>query len=140
MLHQVPLSVETDYQGCQNCHEILVVTRPEVILGIHEAYFEAGADVVETDSFGGARLALADNHLEDRAYELNYKAARVAREAADRFSTGARPRFVAGSMGLTPKDISTLHSATFEQFRAGSREGPFRCRGWPSGRMPPRRR
>jgi 5-methyltetrahydrofolate--homocysteine methyltransferase len=119
MLHQVPLSVETDYQGCQNCHEILVVTRPEVILGIHEAYFEAGADVVETDSFGGARLALADNHLEDRAYELNYKAARVAREAADRFSTGARPRFVAGSMGPTPKDISTLHSATFEQFRAG---------------------
>ncbi len=118
MLLQMPLSVEKDYLGCQNCHEILVATRPEVIRGIHEAYFEAGADVVETDSFGGARMTLADNHLQDRARELNYKAAQIAREAADRFSTGGRPRFVAGSMGPTPKDISTIHSATFEQFRA----------------------
>jgi 5-methyltetrahydrofolate--homocysteine methyltransferase len=118
MLHQAPLSIEKDYLGCENCPEILVATRPEVIRGIHEAYFEAGADAVETDTFGGARIALADNHLEDRAYELNYKAARIAREAADRFSTGGRPRFVAGSMGPTPKNISTTRTATFQQFRS----------------------
>src|SRR5579864_3267451 len=75
MLHQVPLSIETDYLGRENCPEILNVTRPDVILGVHRAYFEAGADVVETNTFGGARLALADNHLDDRARELNYEAA-----------------------------------------------------------------
>jgi 5-methyltetrahydrofolate--homocysteine methyltransferase len=119
MLHQVPLSIETDYRGCENCPEILVDTRPDVIRGIHQAYFEAGADAVETNSFGGARMTLAENHLQDRAHELNYKAAQIAREAADRFSTGGRPRLVAGSMGPTTKNISVTRTATFEQFRAG---------------------
>jgi len=118
MLHQVPLSIEKDYQGCENCPEILVATRPDVIRGIHEAYLEAGSDAVETDSFGGARMTLADNRLQDRAYELNYKAAQIARQAADRFSAGGRPRFVAGSMGPTTKNVSTTRTATFEQFRA----------------------
>jgi len=118
MLHQVPLSIEKDYLGCENCPEIVVATRPDVIRGIHEAYFEAGADAVETNSFGGARMTLAENRLQDRAYELNYKAARIAREAADRFSNGGRPRFVAGSLGPTTKNISVTGTATFEQFRA----------------------
>src|SRR5215469_17433151 len=81
MIHQVPLSIETDYLGRENCPEILVVTRPDVIQGIHRAYLEAGADIVETNSFGGSRIALADNRLDDRAYELNFAAARIAREA-----------------------------------------------------------
>ena len=118
MLHQVPLSIEKDYLGRQNCSEILVATRPDVIRDIHLAYFEAGADVVETDSFNGARMTLADQNLEDRTYELNYKAAQIARQAADRFSNAGRPRFVAGSMGPTTKNISDMRTATFEQFRA----------------------
>src|SRR5215467_681839 len=81
MLHQVPLSIETDYLGRENCPEILNVTRPDVIQGIHRAYLEAGADIVETNSFGGSRIALADNRLDDRAYELNVAAARIARQA-----------------------------------------------------------
>src|ERR1700675_2165046 len=91
MIHQVPLSIETDYLGRENCPEILNVTRPDVIKDIHSAYLEAGADIVETNSFGGTSIALADNKLEDRAYELNYKAAQIARQAADEFSTAGKP-------------------------------------------------
>src|SRR5574338_138937 len=69
--------------------------RPDIILGIHRAYFEAGADMVETDSFGGHPVTLADFHLSDRTHELNYLAAKVARQAADEFSKPGRPRFVA---------------------------------------------
>ena len=118
MIHQAPLSIEADYLGRENCPEILNVTRPEVIQGIHRAYFEAGADMVETNSFGGARMTLADNKLEDRAYELNFAAAKVARQVADELWTAARPRFVAGSIGPTTKNINVTGSATFEQFRA----------------------
>ncbi|MGO9256383.1 MAG: methionine synthase [Bryobacteraceae bacterium] len=117
MLHQVPLSIETDYLGCENCPEILVATRPDVIENVHRAYLEAGADVIETDSFGGARMTLADNQLQDRAYELNYGAARIARQVADAFSTADKPRFVAGSMGPTTKNINTTGTATFQDFR-----------------------
>src|SRR4051794_33588345 len=72
MLHQVPLSLETDCLGCENCPEILNATRPEVIGDIHRQYFAAGADIVETNSFGGARMTLADNNLQDRTHELNF--------------------------------------------------------------------
>src|SRR6266849_7003262 len=78
MIHQAPLSIEADFLGRENCPEILVVTRPDLILGIHRAYLEAGADIVETNSFGGARSTLAENHLDDRSYELNYAAAKIA--------------------------------------------------------------
>ena len=113
MIHQVPLSIEADYLGRENCPEILVVTRPDVISDIHRAYLEAGADIVETNSFGGTSIALADNKLEDRAYELNYEAAKIARRAADEFSTTAKPRFVAGSMGPTNKDLNITATVTF---------------------------
>src|SRR6201999_3052894 len=86
MLHEVPLSIETDYQGRENCPEILNITRPDVIEGVHRAYLEAGADIIETNSFGGAPVALLDNHLEDRTYELNHAAASIARRVADEFS------------------------------------------------------
>ena len=116
MIHEVPLSIETDYLGRENCPEILNVTRPEVIQGIHRAYFEAGSDVVETNSFGGARMTLADNKLDDRTYELNFAAAKIAREVADELWTGAKPRFVGGSIGPTTKNINVTGTATFRQF------------------------
>jgi 5-methyltetrahydrofolate--homocysteine methyltransferase len=117
MIHQAPLSIAADYLGRENCPEILNATRPDVIAGIHRAYLEAGADIIETNSFGGARMTLADNKLDDRTYELNHAAAKVARQVADELSTAARPRFVAGSMGPTTKNINTTGTATFAQFR-----------------------
>ncbi len=117
MIHQAPLSLETDYQGKENCPEILVVTRPDVIAGIHREYLEAGADIIETDTFGGTSIVLAEFQLQDRAYELNYAAAKVARQVADELSTPAKPRFVAGSMGPTTKDLNITASITFERLR-----------------------
>ena len=119
MIHAAPLSVETDYLGRENCPEILNVTRPDVIQDIHRQYLEAGADIIETNTFGGAPIALADNKLDDRAYELNFAAARLAREIADRYSTASKPRFVAGSMGPTNKDLNITGTATFDQLRDG---------------------
>src|SRR5262249_32213920 len=117
MIHGAPLSIDADYLGRENCPEILSVTRPDVIRGIHCAYLEAGADIVETNSFGGASVALKDNKLDDRAYELNFAAAKIARQAADEFSTPAKPRFVAGSMGPTNKDLNITATASFPQMR-----------------------
>ncbi|MGA2120337.1 MAG: homocysteine S-methyltransferase family protein, partial [Bryobacteraceae bacterium] len=123
MIHQAPLSIETalsietDYLGRENCPEILNVTRPDVIGGIHAQYLEAGADIVETNSFGGSAVALADNHLADRVYELNFAAAQIARRAADQYSTAAQPRFVAGSIGPTNKDINIQGTIAFERLR-----------------------
>src|SRR6185436_2137991 len=94
------------------------VTRPDVIQDIHRQYLEAGADIVETNTFGGTRLALLDNNLGERAYELNYAAAKIAREVADQFSTADQPRFVAGSMGPTNKDLNITGTTTFAQLRA----------------------
>src|SRR2546423_15484858 len=119
MIHAAPLSIETDYLGRENCPEILNVTRPDVIQDIHRQYLEAGADIIETNTFGGAPVALADNKLDDRAYELNFAAAKLAREVADQFSTGAKPRFVAGSMGPTNKSLNITGTATFAQLRDG---------------------
>jgi 5-methyltetrahydrofolate--homocysteine methyltransferase len=119
MIHAAPLSIEADYLGRENCPEILNATRPDVIRGIHRQYLEAGADIIETNTFGGAPIALADNKLDDRCYELNFAAARIAREIADEFSTAEKPRFVAGSMGPTNKDVSITGSATFSEIRAG---------------------
>ena len=115
---QAPLSIETDYLGRENCPEILNVTRPDVIQDIHRQYLEAGADIIETNTFGGTRIALADNKLEDRAYELNFAAAKLAREIADQYSTAAKPRFVAGSIGPTNKDLNITGTTTFAELRA----------------------
>ena len=118
MIHQAPLSIETDYLGRENCPEILNVTRPDVIQDIHRQYLEAGADIVETNTFGGTRIALADNKLEDRCYELNFAAAKIAREIADQFSAPGRPRFVAGSIGPTNKDLNITGTTTFAQLKS----------------------
>src|SRR3954454_2058026 len=117
MIHQVPLSVEADYLGRENCPEILNATRPDVILEIHRKYLAAGADAIETNSFGGARMTLEDNHLEDRTYELNRAAAAIARKAADEYARPGRPRFVAGSIGPTTKNINVTRTASFARFR-----------------------
>src|SRR5215831_13140287 len=101
------------------CPEILVLTKPDAIREIHRAYLAAGADVVETDTFTGTRLKLDDYALGARTREINVAAARVARAAADEFSTPERPRFVAGSMGptgmLPSSDDPSLSNITYQQ-------------------------
>jgi len=92
-----------EYEGC---NEHLVLTRPDVIREMHEGYLAAGADIIETDTFGGTRIVLGEYGLQDRVREINATAARLAREACARFETPDRPRFVAGSMGPGTKTIS----------------------------------
>jgi 5-methyltetrahydrofolate--homocysteine methyltransferase len=99
------------------CNENLVVTRPDVVLDIHRAYLDAGADIIETNTFGGAPIVLAEYGLQDQAYELNKRAAELAREAAAQASTPAKPRFVAGSIGPTTKAISVTGGITFDGLR-----------------------
>jgi 5-methyltetrahydrofolate--homocysteine methyltransferase len=81
----------------EGCNENLVFTRPDVVRRMHEEYLAAGADLIETDTFGATPLVLAEYGLADKAIEQNAAAARVAREAAAKFSTPSRPRFVVGS-------------------------------------------
>ncbi|MDP9170402.1 MAG: methionine synthase [Acidobacteriota bacterium] len=99
----------------EGCNEYLVVTRPDIIKGIHRAYLAAGADIIETDSFGSTPLVLAEYGLEDQAHDLNFRAAQLARKAADDFSTPGKPRFVAGSIGPTTKAISVVGGVTFPE-------------------------
>ncbi len=123
MLQQRNPTIE-DWGGPQfeNCTEHLLFTRPEWIRDIHCAYFEAGADMVETNSFGGSSITLAEFGLEARCYEINRKAAELAREAAAAFERAGRPRFVAGSMGPTTKAITVTGGVTFAQLREGYNE------------------
>jgi 5-methyltetrahydrofolate--homocysteine methyltransferase len=98
----------------EGCNENLVLTRPDVVRALHTAYFEAGADMVETDTFGATPLVLAEYGLEAKAFEINRRAAELAREVAARFSTPERPRFVAGSMGPTTRSVTVTGGVTFE--------------------------
>jgi 5-methyltetrahydrofolate--homocysteine methyltransferase len=118
MLQQRNLSA-ADFGGpaLEGCNENLVLTRPDVVLDIHRKYFEAGSDVVETNSFGGTPLVLAEYGLQDKAHALNHRAAELARQAAEELSTPGRPRFVAGSMGPTTKAITVTGGVTFEGLR-----------------------
>ena len=118
MLQQAGLSA-ADFGGpaLDGCNEVLVRTRPDVVLGVHRAYLEAGADIIETNTFGGTPIVLAEYNLQDATHELNRRAAELARQAADEFSTPARPRFVAGSIGPTTKSISTTGGITFAELR-----------------------
>jgi 5-methyltetrahydrofolate--homocysteine methyltransferase len=98
-----------DFEGLEGCNEILNVTRPEVVTAIHTAYFEAGADCVETNTFGANLSALAEYEAADRIAELSLAAATLARQAADAAATALRPRFVLGSMGPGTKLPSLGH-------------------------------
>src|SRR5262249_36233872 len=99
----------------EGCNENLVITRPDVILDIHRGYLDAGSDIIETDTFGGTAIVLAEYGLEDHSIQINEAAARLARQAADEYSTATRPRFVAGSMGPTTRAISVTGGVTFDQ-------------------------
>ena len=118
MLQQVNLNA-SDFGGphLEGCNENLVITRPDVVLGIHRKYLAAGSDIIETNSFGGTPLVLAEYGLADKAHEINRRAAELARQAADEFSTPSKPRFVAGSMGPTTKAISVTGGVTFGELR-----------------------
>src|SRR5215468_7929703 len=114
MLQQQDLSAK-DFGGAalEGCNEVLVRTRPDVVLDIHRKYFAAGADIVETNSFNGTKSDLVDYGLAENAYELMVKAAQLARQAADEFAKPGRPRFVAGSMGPTRKAITVTGGISF---------------------------
>jgi 5-methyltetrahydrofolate--homocysteine methyltransferase len=114
MLQQRNLKTE-DFGGAalEGCNENVNRTRPDVVLDIHRAYFQAGADMVETNTFGCTPLVLAEFGLAGDAHELNYRAAQLACQAAAEFSTAGRPRFVAGSMGPTTKAITVTGGVTF---------------------------
>jgi 5-methyltetrahydrofolate--homocysteine methyltransferase len=116
MLQQRHLGPQ-DFGGAalEGCNENLTRTQPDVVLGIHRAYFQAGSDVVETNTFNCDRISLGDYGLESEVYALNAAAARLARQAADEFETPDQPRFVAGSMGPTNKSITVVGGVTFPQ-------------------------
>jgi 5-methyltetrahydrofolate--homocysteine methyltransferase len=108
-----------DFGGAafEGCNENLNLTKPDAIYGIHRAYLEAGADILETNSFGSSRVVLAEYGLQDKALEISRASAALARRAADELSTFERPRFVAGSIGPTTKTLSVTGGATFDALR-----------------------
>ncbi|HWA33066.1 MAG TPA: homocysteine S-methyltransferase family protein [Cyclobacteriaceae bacterium] len=109
--HQYPLKGNND---------ILSITRPDIIKDIHRLYFEAGADIAETNTFSGTTIAQADYHLEDAVYDINFQSAKIAREVADEFTRREpnKPRFVAGAMGPTNKTASLSPDVNNPGFRA----------------------
>jgi 5-methyltetrahydrofolate--homocysteine methyltransferase len=112
----------TDYGGeaLVGCHEALVIHRPEVVRALHRSYLEAGADIVETDTFGATPVVLAEYGLADRCREINRRAAELAREACAEATAldPTRPRFVAGSIGPTTKALTLTGGITFDALRA----------------------
>jgi len=116
MIQQVDLT-GADFGGedLDGCNEMLVLTRPELIQRIHEEYLEAGADLIETNTFGATSVVLAEYDIQDRAREINLEAARIAKAAADRFSTPESPRYVVGAMGPTTKTLSVTGGVTFQE-------------------------
>ena len=107
-------------------NDLLVLTRPEIIRQIHEQYLAAGADIVETNTFGATSIAQDDYRLGHLAREMNVAAAQLARQACDQYSTPAKPRFVAGALGPTPRTASispdvndpAARNVTFDQLRS----------------------
>lgn len=130
---------EADFRGerfsahpkdLKNNSDLLVLTRPDVIRDIHEGYLAAGADIIETNTFGASAIAQDDYALGHLAREMNVAAAKLARAAADKFSTPDKPRFVAGALGPTPRTASIspdvndpgARNVDFEQLRAAYKE------------------
>ncbi|MDQ0339979.1 5-methyltetrahydrofolate--homocysteine methyltransferase [Caldalkalibacillus uzonensis] len=116
MLQQADLSA-ADFGGeeYEGCNEYLNLTAPHIVEWIHRSYLEAGADIIETNTFGGTALVLNEYNLGHRALEINRTAAEIARKVADEYATPEWPRFVAGSMGPTTKSLSVTGGTTFEE-------------------------
>src|SRR5213080_2993324 len=121
-LHAQDLTVD-DYGGPQfeGCPEHLLISMPEAVEKVHAGFLEVGCDVIETDSFGGASIVLAEYGIADKAYDLNFKAAQLAKRIATDFSTKEKPRWVAGSMGPTTK-LPTLGHISFKDMKASYRD------------------
>ena len=134
MIQRFKLS-EADYRGerfkdfpkdVKGNNELLSLTRPDVIRDIHEGYLAAGADMIETNTFGATSIAQADYDMQHLAREMNLQSAKIARAACDKFSTPDKPRFVVGALGPTPKTASIspdvndagARNVTFEELRA----------------------
>ena len=126
MIQRYPLT-EEDFRGARFAdhpkplrgnNDLLSLTRPDIIKGIHAEYFAAGADMVETNTFSGTTIAQADYGLEHVVYEINYESARLAREAADEYSTPDKPRFVAGAVGPTNRTASLSPDVNRPGYRA----------------------
>jgi 5-methyltetrahydrofolate--homocysteine methyltransferase len=101
-------------------NDLLSITQPKAIAAVHAAYFEAGADIVETNTFSGTTIGMADYHLEEYVYQLNYESAKIAREVADEFTARNpdKPRFVAGSIGPTNRTASMSPDVNDPGYRA----------------------
>ena len=121
-LQQMDLTAD-DFGGeaLEGCNENLVITRPDAVQAVHRLFLDAGCDVIETDTFGAASVVLAEYGLENQAFELNRRAAELAREMADQYSSERKPRFVAGSMGPTTK-LPTLGHIDFDTLRDSFKE------------------
>ncbi|MCC6322072.1 MAG: methionine synthase [Phycisphaerales bacterium] len=123
-IYKTNLSVERDYCGCENCTDILVKSRPDVIQSIHESFLAVGADCVETDSFGANKLVLGEFDLTDKTFELNKLAVDIARAACKEHESADKPRFVIGSMGPGTRLITlgnTSWEAMFDSYREQAR-------------------
>ena len=105
-----------DFQGHEGCNEILNVSRPEIVRSVHDEYLQAGVDAIETNTFGANWANLAEYGIEDRIYELAFAGGKIAREAADAFSTKEKPRFVLGSLGPGTK-LPSLGHTTYEKLK-----------------------
>ena len=117
---------EADYRGerfaewhtdLKGNNDLLALTQPAIIQGIHEQYLDAGADILETNTFNGTRVSMADYDMEDLVYEINLEATRLARAAADKYSTPEKPRFVAAVLGPTSRTCSISPEVNDPGFR-----------------------
>ena len=116
---------EDDYHGHLNCYDYLSISRPQIIKSIHAAYIEAGCDIIKTNSFGANLLTLSEHGLKEKAYEIAFNSAKIAKEVAESFSTPEKQIFVAGSVGpgsklptLLQTDFDKLYSSYFVQISA----------------------
>ena len=105
-----------DFQGLEGCNEILNISRPDIVRKVHDSYLQVGVDAIETNTFGANWANLAEYGIEDRIYELAFAGAKIAREAADAFSTEIQPRWVLGSLGPGTK-LPTLLHVSYEKLR-----------------------
>lgn len=122
------LDVEKDFWGKENCTDVLVLSRPDLVREIHRGYYEAGADMVLTNTFGGSPVTLGEFELSDRAFELNKAAVEIAREAAESFADG-RDRWVIGDIGPGTK-LPSLGNIAYDELEAAL---TLQCRGLIAG-------